>query len=62
MILCSTSRSDSTIIDMVENAFSNQGFETISIGRNPYVKIELNYLKEVLETSNIIVIIITNLY
>ena len=60
LILCSTLRSDSNIIDMVENVFSNQGFETISIGRNPYVKIELNYLKEVLEDSNIIVIIITN--
>ncbi len=62
LILCSTSRSDSNIIDMVDNVFSNQGFETISIGRNPYVKIELNYLKEILEASNIIVIIITNTY
>lgn len=60
LILCSTRRSDSNIIDMVEKVFSNQGFETISIGRNPYVKIELNYLEEVLGASNIIVIIITN--
>ncbi|KKK99649.1 hypothetical protein LCGC14_2630660 [marine sediment metagenome] len=62
LILCSTRRSDSNIIDMVENIFSSQGFETISIGSNPYVKIELNYLEEILGTSNVIVIIITNSY
>lgn len=59
LILCSIRRSDSNIVDMVENSFSKHGFEFVSIGENPYIEIEINYLEEILKISNVIVIVIT---
>lgn len=60
LILCSIGDWESTFIDMVENAFLNQGFNTTVIGKNPYIQIDNEYILENIKKANVIVVIITN--
>ena len=60
LILCSINKSDSNIAEMIENAFFNQGFKTITIGKNPYAPINENYLLSTIHSSHVIIILLTN--
>jgi len=60
LLICSVSSSDSYLIDMFENSFSVKGFDYITIGKNPYIDIDLDYIKENVNKFDIIVIVITN--
>ena len=60
LIICSISKSDAYIIDIFENSFSNQGFEYTTIGKNPYIEIDLKYIQEIISSFDVIFIVITN--
>jgi len=60
LILCSINRSDSRVVDMIENAFINNNFRPITIGKNPYASIDKKYLISTIQNSHVIVIILIN--
>jgi len=60
LILCSINRSDSRVVDMIENAFINNSFRPITIGKNPYASIDKNYLISAIKNSHVIVIVLIN--
>ena len=60
LILCSISKSDAYVIDMFEKSFSNQGFDYTTIGKNPYIEINLKYIQEIISSFDVIFIVITN--
>lgn len=60
LILCSINDLESIFIEMVENALINQNFNTVTIGKNPFIKIETNYIIESVKNADVIVIVITN--
>ncbi len=60
LILCSIKKSESSIVDMIENAFLNQGFRPFTLGKNPYASIDRKFLIDTINNSHVIVIIITH--
>lgn len=59
-ILCSIKKSEANFVDMIENAFLDQGFHPFTIGKNPYATIDRKFLIDTINTSQVIVIIITH--
>lgn len=60
LLICSISRSDVYLVDMFENSFSAKGFNYFTIGKNPSIEIDLDYIKKSIKLYDIIVIIINN--
>jgi len=60
LLICSVSRSDFYLVDMFENSFSAKGFNYFTVGKNPSIDIDLDFIKKSIELCNIIVIVITN--
>ncbi len=60
LILCSINYNQSYFVEMIENGLLNQGFNTITIGKNFFAPIDKNYVIEAVNQSDVIVIIITN--
>ena len=60
LILCSITDLDFYLIEMIENAFINQNFNTVTIGKNPFIQFEVNYITESVKNADVIVNVITN--
>lgn len=60
LLICSVFRSDIYLVDMFENSFSTKGFNYFTVGKNPSIDIDLDYIKKNIKLCDIIVIIITN--
>lgn len=60
LILCSIGKSDTNMVEMIENAFFNQGFRPITIGKNPYTSIDRDYLISAINSSHVIIIVLIN--
>ncbi len=60
LILCSIGKSDIKIVEMIENAFFNQSFKAITIGKNPYASIDRDYLISAINISHVIIIVLIN--
>lgn len=60
LILCSINDLDSHLIEMIENALLNQNFNTVTIGKNPFVQFDVNYITESVKNADVIVIVITD--
>ncbi len=60
LILCSIGKSDVKMVEMIENAFFNQGFRAIAIGKNPYTSINRDYLISTIINSHVIIIVLIN--
>ncbi len=60
LILCSIGKSDVKMVEMIENAFFNQGFRAITIGKDPYTSINRDYLISTISKSHVIIIILIN--